>query len=174
MNLTSFFAVVVIASITACDKRAEGTMSKRGHTKPDGYLHLHSDGGWGIDVDIWILADDHFRIRSYIASNGAMIEDRVGVSSGAFDEIVALAESLDAWTLTTQALKEDIESARAGQGGYFVMDSSHDYLEFRIPGRSLTADFYAADAFSEHYPDAKRVAAFSKLESAIRRAIYKR
>jgi hypothetical protein len=136
--------------------------------QPEGYVHLRLDGGWGVDTDVWITSDDHFRVRSYSAHTGAIHEEREGVEGGSFTELVTLADSLEAWELTPALLDQDVRAASGGRGAPGLMDFTHAYIEFRTPDRRvLRADFYAAGATAEHYPSASRVAAFAKLEAAI-------
>lgn len=132
------------------------------------YLHLHTKGGWAIDGDRWVFPDDTFRVRYQHASDGTVVEDWEGSNPGAFQRIVLLTDSCDGWRLTSTSLQHELESIeRESRSVFGVMDTSHAYLEFRLSAKNLTADFYAADAYAEHYPNTMQISDFSKLQRAI-------
>ncbi|MEO5713214.1 MAG: hypothetical protein ABIT37_06970 [Luteolibacter sp.] len=137
------------------------------------YLHLHTKGGWGIDRDLWIFPDDSFRACYRNRSKGSVENDRFGSNPGSFKRIVSLTDSLGGWRLTSDSLKKDMESAKVGMINRKIFDVDHAYLEFKIPGKSLVADYYAAGYFAKFYPKAKEVSDFAKLQEAVSDAIDK-
>jgi hypothetical protein len=132
------------------------------------YIHLHSKGGWGIDGDIWIFSDDSFRVRYQMASDGVVRGDREGSNPGVFSRIVSLTDSLNGWQLTSDALEKEIKYANRDNGAIGVADDNHTYLKFRVLGKQLTADFYAAGIFAKFYsPHVPQIAAYAAIEEAI-------
>lgn len=140
--------------------------SSRSRSNPSQFLRLHSHGGWRTDGDIWVYPDDTFLIRDYDAHSGVIVTEGNGRQEGLFSSIVAMADARQAWRITTSSLNEEVATITPKGLALGVTDSNHAFLEFRLPGRTLVADFYAADSFAKLSTDAKQLRAFAELEAA--------
>jgi hypothetical protein len=68
--------------------------------------------------------------------------------------------------MTTDSLNDEMRLIPEGKG-LLVTDANHTFLEFRLRNRTLVADFYAADSFAKHLPDARQIQSFAAIEKAI-------
>ncbi len=141
----------------------------RSQETPSQFLRLHWHGGWGVDGDIWVYPDDTYRVRRYNSHSGAVETDRTGRHHGLFSELVATADARHAWQITTASLNDEVSTLTPKGHVHGVMDSNHAFLEFRLPDRTLVADFYASDSFAKFLPDAQQLKTFAMLEAAFYR-----
>jgi hypothetical protein len=167
-KMIRILAAVFISLCMSCGRNSGNASGFDANLKAGEYLHMHTKGGWGFDGDYWIFPDDSFRVRYFKVSDGSIVEDRVGSSSGVFQRIVAMTDSVDGWRITSDSLQKDLEAARKGKGMLGVMDSDHAHLTFNLPDKKLEAVFYASASIAEYYRSAKEVSAFARLEAAIR------
>ena len=85
--------------------------------------------------------------------------------------MVSLADSLGAWSITAESLARDLAKENSPGTNIVVMDGNHVYLTFRTADRNLVADFDSPDLFAEDYPEATQVVAIAKLVKAVSAAI---
>jgi len=135
--------------------------------KDSEYLRLRCEGGHGIDGDIRVYPDDTFIVRFGDLSSGEFHYERAANSSGIFTRITDFADSLNAWRISTDSLKQELKSVGLN-GRAYVNDGNHIFLEFRTKRGTMIADCYAADSIAEDYPTATHLKNFAAIETAIR------
>ncbi len=130
------------------------------------YVRLQVNGGWGFDSDIRIFPDDSYQVRGYSHHTGES-DFRDGTRDGLFSEIIALADTGNAWKLTGASLEAEAK-ALAGGGTVCIFDANHDFLELKLKDRSLVVDFYGAESWARFHPDTQQIETFAELVKTIR------
>lgn len=130
------------------------------------YVRLQVNGGWGFDSDIRIFPDDSYQVRGYSHHTGES-DFRDGTRDGLFSEIIALADTGNAWTLTTASLNAEAQALSPG-GSSGIFDANHDFLELKLKDRALLLDFYGAESLVRFYPDTQQIKTFAELVKTIR------